>query len=123
MDHVFEAFTAPQLREANADRRTLDRTRDNGLDVTEATFRKRQVGVHQRTDELIAAVACEHVVGPERLSQRQSDLPQEAVTVGVTSGVVDSLQMVDVEKGNDQGFPDSVSPIDRLTQLIAARNA
>jgi hypothetical protein len=123
MDHRFEAVTALQLREANADGRSVDRIRNIGLDVTEASFGQYQGSIDERTDELVAAVTCEHVVRAQALSQRQADLAQQAVAVRVTALVIDPLQMVDVEKRNDQWFRDPVRPIDRLTQLIAARNA
>ena len=109
-----------QLGEADTDRSARDRLREDLGDVAEAAFREREARVDQRAHELVTAVAREHVVRTEALAQGQTDFLQQTIAVGVTALVVDPLQMVDVEEGDDQRFPGSVGPSERLPELVAA---
>ena len=120
IDHVVEAFAFSQFGEADTDRRSGDRSGEGARYVAEAAFGRREERADQPTDKLIAAVANQDVVGTQTPSKRRTQLAQQPVAVGVTVRVIDSLQMVNVDERDDQRFPGSVCPIERLTELIAA---
>ena len=58
------------------------------------------VGLGQDQHELLAAVAADHVAGPEVRGDRLGDPAQDDVARGVAVGVVDGLEVVDVDEGD-----------------------
>jgi hypothetical protein len=120
IDHSVEGLTCSQFGEADADRGSGDCGGEGACDVAEANFCGREERADERADKFVAAVANEDVVGPKTLAQRRTQFLEQTVAVGVTIRVVDSLQVVNVDERDDEGFPSSVCTIEHLTQLIAA---
>ena len=71
------------------------------------------VGADQHDAELVAAEPEHHVVAPRGPRQSRSDLPQQLVAGGVAEGVVDLLEVVEVdeEEGHLLGAGDRVGPV------------
>ena len=65
-------------------------------------------GDGQGDDELLAAVAGDEVVGPGCLAENAGDLAEDGVADLVAVGVVDPLEVVDVE--HQDGHPQSLQP-------------
>src|SRR5207302_10727669 len=62
----------------------------------------RQVGAGQDADELVAAVAKDHVVGTEPLGDHPRQRDQQFVALRVPDVVVEPLEPVDIDEGDDQ---------------------
>ncbi len=75
---------------------------DQGLDPFERLVRGR---VRQHDDELVAAVARHQVAGPERRRQRARDFGEDAVAFLMALGVVDLLEVVDVDHRQHERQP------------------
>ncbi len=60
------------------------------------------VGLGEDQHEFLAAVAADHVAGAEVRAERLGDAAQDDVAGGVAVGVVDGLEVVDVDEGDRQ---------------------
>ncbi|CUW40300.1 protein of unknown function [Magnetospirillum sp. XM-1] len=61
------------------------------------------IGVGQNGDEFLAAPAHQHVAAPQSLAQVVGQGPQGLVAFLVAVGVVDGLELVEIEEGDGQG--------------------
>ena len=55
------------------------------------------IGLVQQDNELVAAGACQDVAAPQPLAPRRDEVPEDVVADVMAEGVVDFLEMVDVE--------------------------
>ena len=67
-----------------------------------ATMRARLAGAREQHDELVAAVAADHVVVAQLAAQRRGDHSQLLVARLVAAVVVDRLEVVEVDQEADQ---------------------
>src|SRR3989441_10949242 len=78
---------------------------DRSPDPFRARHRRPTVRTPQHEHELIAAVAGDEVLGPDRGQQDLSgQVAQHLVTCGMTDAVVDGLEVVDVAHDDGKGF-------------------
>ena len=71
--------------------------------------------------ELLAAVPADHVGRPKVRGDRLGDAPQHVVAGRVAVGVVDGLEVVDVDEGHRQRPLVAVGPLDLVEQLDEQR--
>ena len=87
------------------------------IDVGEALGGVVHVQGGESADELVAAVADDHVVGAHIGPQGVGDLAQEAVSRDVAVEVVAHLEVVHVDKGEHEGVTGPVRPGDLVLEL------
>jgi hypothetical protein len=74
-------------------------------------------GLRQDDRELVAAEPASQIVAPQLLAQRIGDRAERSVSGQVTIGVVDHLEMVDVDQGHRQRAAGPDGPSDLLFSL------
>lgn len=73
---------------------------DRLLQSPEQAFHFNNGRVQNDDNELLAAEAADQIVGPKALAQQPGELLQNHVSRGVTVGVIDRLEMVQVENAD-----------------------
>ncbi len=75
-------------------------------------------GDRQGSDELLAAVARDQVLGPGRLAEHAGHLAEHGVAGVVAERVVDPLEVVDVEHQDRQAEPRDVAEVGQRPDLV-----
>src|SRR4051794_17396299 len=102
----------PQLQPRHADRSTPDRVADAFSGIT----RSLATGLGQDHDELLAAVATDHVDLADLIADPVGDLHHDGVAHLVAVGVVDLLEQVEVEHQDGQRPVEPAGALDLSAQ-------
>lgn len=70
------------------------------------------VGARKRAEELVASVSDDKVIRPQPGSQRHRHVGQQLVADSVALHVIDRLETVDVDQGENQSPIRAASPVD-----------
>ena len=95
-DHVLDGVSGPQFGQPKADRSVSGACGENGVDATHPLRRLGAVESWQRTNELVAAISNDQVVGAQLPCQSLCDLDEHLVTARVAVRIIDCLEVVHV---------------------------
>lgn len=108
------------LGQADGDRARLRCCRQQRVDASEPMLCGGNVDALDSAQKLIAAVSDDQVVRTQRRLQRGSHLHQQLIAGRVAMGIVDYLQVVDVQERQNQRMTGSRDPGDLSIQFHQA---
>lgn len=111
-----EGVSADDRGESGAHGSARTERREGLFDLSDARGGDRECGFGEGAYELVAPSAHDDVVGAQRGGDRRRHVAQEKITGGMSMRVVDGLQRVHVDHGEDQAVTRPTRPVELVRE-------
>jgi hypothetical protein len=116
-DELVERVWIRERRQTHTEGRLGASLRQVSLHFVKPALSTFDVAARKRAEELVASVADDKVVGPQAGSQRHRHFAEQLVAGSVALHVIDRLETVDVDEGENESPSRATGPVDLPLQI------